>query len=105
MVLYHLQNPDAPKFLPMCMACLKEINGLYKYACTKCEEEYCLCSVRPVKLMMSVMAVRPVVLMMMMMMMTMTMTMMMMVDIGRWCRNGSSALGWRARSTRTRIRL
>jgi hypothetical protein len=52
MVLYHLQNPDAPKFLPMCMACLKEINGLYKYACTKCEEEYCLCSVRHVMMMM-----------------------------------------------------
>jgi hypothetical protein len=45
MVLYHLMNPDAPKFLPMCCACNREINGGWKYTCAHCEEEYSMCPV------------------------------------------------------------
>lgn len=39
-------NPDAPKFLPMCCNCNREINGGWKYTCNQCEDEYSMCPVR-----------------------------------------------------------
>merc|ERR1711988_1327121 len=33
MVLYHLHNPDAPKFVPQCHVCRREILQGYRYNC------------------------------------------------------------------------
>merc|ERR1712146_207132 len=46
MALYHFINPGLPKILPHChnKECNeKVIDGVYKYVCTKCEDEYTLC--------------------------------------------------------------
>ncbi|CAM9574217.1 unnamed protein product, partial [Phaeothamnion confervicola] len=43
MVLYHLCNPDAPKFLSSCTVCLREINAGNRYACAQGCEDYNLC--------------------------------------------------------------
>ena len=43
MALYHFINPGAPKFLPICNNCGKEITHIYKYVCPKCEDDYTLC--------------------------------------------------------------
>ncbi|CAM9200709.1 unnamed protein product [Chrysoparadoxa australica] len=43
MVLYHLCNPDAPKFLSNCAACYTEINSGNRYHCEACQEfDLCL---------------------------------------------------------------
>jgi len=41
MVLYHLHNPDAPKFVPNCQFCHREINNGYRHNCSVCEVDYC----------------------------------------------------------------
>lgn len=41
MVLYHLHNPDAPKFVPTCSSCHIDILGNCRYRCEKCEIDYC----------------------------------------------------------------
>lgn len=41
MVLYHLHNPDAPKFVPTCSCCHVDILGNCRYRCEKCEIDYC----------------------------------------------------------------
>jgi hypothetical protein len=41
MVLYHLHNPDAPKFVPQCAICHKEILSGYRHTCQTCEVDYC----------------------------------------------------------------
>jgi E1A/CREB-binding protein len=43
MVLYHLCNPDAPKFLSNCTNCLKEINSGNRYHCGTCSPDFDLC--------------------------------------------------------------
>ena len=47
MCLYHLLNPEAPKFLPACVLCLKDITSAYKWACLErgCEDEFAICNV------------------------------------------------------------
>merc|ERR1711998_653623 len=41
MILYHLHNPDAPKFVPLCTLCSKEILVGYRYRCDSCDVDYC----------------------------------------------------------------
>jgi E1A/CREB-binding protein len=41
MVLYHLHNPDAPKFVPSCASCHQDILTGNRYRCEKCELDYC----------------------------------------------------------------
>ena len=41
MVLYHLHNPDAPKFVPSCASCHMDILTGNRYRCEKCELDYC----------------------------------------------------------------
>jgi hypothetical protein len=41
MVLYHMHNPDAPKFVPNCTVCHKDILVGHKYRCEPCEQDYC----------------------------------------------------------------
>jgi len=39
MCIYHLINPDAPKFLPACVACGKDITSPFKWTCAQsCED-------------------------------------------------------------------
>lgn len=47
MCLYHLLNPEAPKFLPACVLCLKDITSAYKWACQErgCEDDFAICNV------------------------------------------------------------
>lgn len=44
MVLYHLCNPDVPKFLSTCSNCYKEIHSGDKYHCETCTD-FDLCKV------------------------------------------------------------
>jgi hypothetical protein len=41
MVLYHLHNPDAPKFVPNCHYCHRDILVGTKYRCEPCEQDHC----------------------------------------------------------------
>ena len=41
MVLYHLHNPDAPKFVPRCEACNSDILVGYRYHCDSCDIDFC----------------------------------------------------------------
>ncbi|CAM9530579.1 unnamed protein product, partial [Phaeothamnion confervicola] len=41
MVLYHLHNPDAPKFVVLCSACQQEITSGKRYHCDVCSFELC----------------------------------------------------------------
>lgn len=41
MVLYHLHNPDAPKFVPSCVICHVDILTGVRYHCEQCEVDYC----------------------------------------------------------------
>lgn len=41
MVLYHLFNPDAPKFVPICNMCGKDILQGYRYSCETCDQDWC----------------------------------------------------------------
>lgn len=41
MVLYHLHNPDAPKYLPQCNMCFSEIMNNQGVVCPKCEINFC----------------------------------------------------------------
>jgi hypothetical protein len=41
MVLYHLHNPDAPKFTPNCSNCRVEINAGYRHHCSACDVNFC----------------------------------------------------------------
>lgn len=41
MVLYHLFNPDAPKFVPICHLCGKDILQGYRYSCETCDQDWC----------------------------------------------------------------
>lgn len=41
MVLYHLHNPDAPKFIHSCNACNKDILSGYRYNCETCDVDFC----------------------------------------------------------------
>jgi len=39
MCIYHLINPDAPKQLPACVLCAKDITTPFKWTCVEsCEE-------------------------------------------------------------------
>jgi E1A/CREB-binding protein len=41
MVLYHLHNPDAPKFVPTCNSCNTDILSGGRFNCDKCEVDFC----------------------------------------------------------------
>ena len=41
MVLYHLHNPDAPKFVPQCTACNDHILNGWRYHCETCDLDFC----------------------------------------------------------------
>ena len=41
MVLYHLHNPDAPKFVPSCALCHKEVIQGYRHSCPTCAVDFC----------------------------------------------------------------
>jgi hypothetical protein len=41
MVLYHLHNPDAPKFVPSCNLCHADILTGYRHHCDTCEIDFC----------------------------------------------------------------
>jgi hypothetical protein len=41
MVLYHIHNPDAPKFVHSCTTCHKDILVGNRYHCDTCEIDYC----------------------------------------------------------------
>lgn len=41
MVLYHLHNPDAPKFVPNCTSCHSDILTGTRFHCETCEQDYC----------------------------------------------------------------
>ena len=41
MVLYHLHNPDAPKFVPSCTLCHIDILTGYRHHCDTCEIDFC----------------------------------------------------------------
>jgi len=41
MVLYHLHNPDAPKFVPACLQCHVDILTGIRHHCDDCEIDYC----------------------------------------------------------------
>lgn len=43
-VLYHLANPDVPKFMTTCNVCFKELHTGDKYHCETCQD-YDLCPV------------------------------------------------------------
>ncbi|CAN0205401.1 unnamed protein product, partial [Hapterophycus canaliculatus] len=44
-VLYHLCNPDVPKFLSTCSQCYKEIHSGDRYHCETCTD-FDLCKAR-----------------------------------------------------------
>ena len=46
MVLYHLHNPDAPKFTPNCFHCHMDINAGHRYHCSACVVDYCTSCLR-----------------------------------------------------------
>jgi hypothetical protein len=41
MVLYHMHNPDAPKFVPNCNLCHADILVGYRYHCEPCDIDVC----------------------------------------------------------------
>jgi E1A/CREB-binding protein len=41
MVLYHLHNPDEPKFVAQCGVCNESILAGYRYHCEPCDVDYC----------------------------------------------------------------
>mmetsp|Transcript_26087 Transcript_26087/g.58570 ORF Transcript_26087/g.58570 Transcript_26087/m.58570 type:complete len:333 (+) Transcript_26087:3-1001(+) len=41
MVLYHLHNPDAPKFVPSCTVCSVDILTGIRHNCMNCEIDFC----------------------------------------------------------------
>lgn len=41
MVLYHLHNPDAPKFVPTCNSCHSDILTGYRHHCETCDQDFC----------------------------------------------------------------
>ena len=41
MVLYHLHNPDAPKFLHRCNHCHVDMLGGLRYHCESCDMDFC----------------------------------------------------------------
>lgn len=41
MVLYHLHNPDTPKFVAQCATCNDHINAGYRYHCESCDVDFC----------------------------------------------------------------
>jgi hypothetical protein len=41
MVLYHLHNPDAPKFVPTCISCHSDILVGNRHHCETCEIDFC----------------------------------------------------------------
>ena len=41
MVLYHLHNPDAPKFVPSCQNCKRDILTGHRLRCEACEVDIC----------------------------------------------------------------
>eukprot|EP01034_Spumella_vulgaris_P021671 gene21671-27712_t len=41
MVLYHLHNPDAPKFVPSCHQCHIDILSGFRHHCESCEIDFC----------------------------------------------------------------
>jgi hypothetical protein len=41
LVLYHMHNPDAPKFLPNCHNCFKDINSGVRRHCETCDWDFC----------------------------------------------------------------
>ena len=41
MVLYHLHNPDAPKFVPSCINCHKDILVGNRHHCDACDVDFC----------------------------------------------------------------
>lgn len=41
MVLYHLHNPDAPKFVPNCQMCHMDILAGFRLHCDRCELDFC----------------------------------------------------------------
>jgi E1A/CREB-binding protein len=41
MVLYHLHNPDAPKFVHSCLLCNSDILVGYRYHCEQCDLDVC----------------------------------------------------------------
>jgi hypothetical protein len=41
MVLYHMHNPDAPKFVPNCTLCHADILVGYRYHCDPCDIDIC----------------------------------------------------------------
>ena len=41
MVLYHLHNPDVPKFVPSCHICHVDILTGVRYHCEQCEQDFC----------------------------------------------------------------
>merc|ERR1711871_1526383 len=41
MILYHLHNPDAPKFVPLCTKCSKDILSGYRHNCETCGIDIC----------------------------------------------------------------
>jgi len=41
MVLYHLHNPDAPKFVPSCSACSVDILTGMRHHCETCDIDFC----------------------------------------------------------------
>jgi hypothetical protein len=41
MVLYHIHNPDAPKFVPSCNNCHKDLLSGFRYRCENCDLDFC----------------------------------------------------------------
>lgn len=41
MVLYHIHNPDAPKFVPTCNTCHRDILSGTRYRCENCDLDFC----------------------------------------------------------------
>lgn len=41
MVLYHLHNPDAPKFIASCSKCISDILSGYRFHCETCDIDIC----------------------------------------------------------------
>lgn len=41
MVLYHIHNPDAPKFVPSCNNCHKDILQGHRFRCETCDVDFC----------------------------------------------------------------
>ena len=46
MVLYHLHNPDAPKFVPNCQVCHADILVGYRHRCEACDYDFCTACVQ-----------------------------------------------------------